>query len=47
MEEIQRLKPAASKGRYLLKATMSTTMGPGIPVDHTKSRNLLAEDANA
>jgi large subunit ribosomal protein L1 len=45
MDEIQRLKPSASKGRYLLKATMSTTMGPGIPVDHTKTRNLMAEDA--
>ena len=47
MDEIQRLKPSASKGRYLLKATMSTTMGPGIPVDYTKTRNLMAEDATA
>ncbi|SPT75323.1 50S ribosomal protein L1 [Arcanobacterium haemolyticum] len=36
-EEIMRLKPASSKGRYLLKATVSTTMGPGIRVDATKS----------
>ena len=34
--EILRLKPATSKGRYVLKATVSTTMGPGIPVDVTK-----------
>ena len=33
LEEILRLKPASSKGRYITKATMSTTMGPGIPVD--------------
>ncbi|MDR0365484.1 MAG: 50S ribosomal protein L1 [Bifidobacteriaceae bacterium] len=44
LDEIMRLKPAASKGRYLLKATMATTMGPGIPLDVTKTRNLLAEE---
>ncbi|MFI7481666.1 50S ribosomal protein L1 [Kocuria sp. M1R5S2] len=33
LEEILRLKPAASKGRYVTKATVSTTFGPGIPVD--------------
>ena len=39
-EEILRLKPASSKGRYITKATISTTMGPGIPLDATKTRNL-------
>jgi large subunit ribosomal protein L1 len=43
LEEILRLKPAASKGRYITKATMSTTMGPGIPLDFTRTRNLLEE----
>ena len=43
-EEILRLKPASAKGRYIKKATMSTTTGPGIPLDATKTRN-LAEDA--
>ena len=33
LEEILRLKPSASKGRYVTKATVSTTFGPGIPVD--------------
>jgi len=33
LDEIQRLKPSAAKGRYIKKATMSTTMGPGIPLD--------------
>ena len=33
LEEILRLKPAASKGRYITKITVSTTMGPGIQVD--------------
>jgi large subunit ribosomal protein L1 len=32
-EEIQRLKPSSSKGRYIQKAAMSTTFGPGIPLD--------------
>jgi large subunit ribosomal protein L1 len=44
LDEILRLKPSSSKGRYIEKATMSTTMGPGIPVDYTRTRNLLAED---
>jgi large subunit ribosomal protein L1 len=38
MEEIIRLKPSAAKGRYLRKITLSTTMGPGIPVDTNKIR---------
>ncbi len=46
LDEVLRLKPAASKGRFVLKATMATTMGPGIPLDYTKTRNLL-EDADA
>jgi large subunit ribosomal protein L1 len=36
MEEIQRLKPSSSKGRYLRKITLSSTMGPGIAVDTNK-----------
>jgi large subunit ribosomal protein L1 len=32
-DEVLRLKPSAAKGKYLRKATMSTTMGPGIPLD--------------
>src|SRR5512141_841167 len=33
LEEVLRLKPSASKGRYIQKATVATTFGPGIPVD--------------
>ena len=47
LDEVLRLKPSASKGRFLTKATISTTMGPGIPVDVTKTRNLLEEDGEA
>lgn len=40
LEEVLRLKPASAKGRYLKKGAVSTTMGPGIPLDVTKTRNL-------
>ncbi|AWB85553.1 50S ribosomal protein L1 [Mycetocola zhujimingii] len=33
LEEVNRLKPSSSKGRYILKGTVSTTFGPGIPMD--------------
>ncbi|NED94462.1 50S ribosomal protein L1 [Phytoactinopolyspora alkaliphila] len=36
LDEINRLKPSSSKGRYIKKATMTSTMGPGIPVDPGK-----------
>jgi large subunit ribosomal protein L1 len=39
LDEVMRLKPSASKGRYVRKVTVSTTMGPGIPVDPTKVRD--------
>jgi len=44
LDEVLRLKPSAAKGRYLKKATVTTTMGPGIPVDPNRTRNLLVED---
>ena len=47
LDEVLRLKPSASKGRFLLKATMSTTMGPGIPLDATKTRGLIEDEADA
>lgn len=33
LDEIQRAKPSSSKGRYITKGTVSTTFGPGIPLD--------------
>src|SRR5262249_53241986 len=38
IEEIIRAKPAAAKGRYILSITLTTTMGPGIRVDSTRTR---------
>src|SRR5690242_11885314 len=47
LDEVLRLKPSAAKGRYLKKATVSTTMGPGIPVDPNRTRNLAEETVEA
>jgi large subunit ribosomal protein L1 len=44
VDEILRAKPSAAKGRYLKKVTVSTTTGPGIPVDPAINRNYLEED---
>jgi large subunit ribosomal protein L1 len=38
IDEITRAKPAAAKGRYLISATLTTTMGPGIRVDTNRVR---------
>jgi large subunit ribosomal protein L1 len=38
VDELQRAKPAAAKGRYFLSITVSTTMGPGVHIDPLKAR---------
>ncbi|MDO9557766.1 MAG: 50S ribosomal protein L1 [Coriobacteriia bacterium] len=43
LDEIMRAKPASSKGRYVKSITLTTTMGPGIPVDSSKTRALLED----
>jgi len=45
LDEILRVKPAASKGRYIKSVTVSSTMGPGVRVDPTKIRDLAEEAA--
>jgi large subunit ribosomal protein L1 len=50
VEEIVRAKPSASKGRYIRQITLTTTMGPGIHVDPSITRDIteeLAESAGA
>jgi large subunit ribosomal protein L1 len=47
LDEVIRLKPAAARGRYLKKVTFTTSMGPGIPVDPNKTRNLVDDLAEA
>ncbi|MFJ2754738.1 50S ribosomal protein L1 [Nocardioides sp. NPDC087217] len=44
LEEVLRLKPSSSKGRYLKKVTLSTTMGPGVQVDPNRVKNVAGED---
>lgn len=38
LEEVLRLKPSASRGRYLQKITVSSTMGPGLQVEANRTR---------
>jgi large subunit ribosomal protein L1 len=38
VEEVMRSKPASSKGRYIKKAVVSATMGPGVPLDPNFAR---------
>src|SRR3954470_16339298 len=47
LEEVNRAKPSASKGKYLKKVTFSTTMGPGIPIDPNVTRNFTEANAEA
>ena len=47
LEEILRLKPSSSKGRYITKATLTTTNGPGIPLDQSRTTKLLEESDEA
>ena len=39
LREVMRLRPAAAKGTYVKSVTLSTTMGPGIPIDRQEVVN--------
>jgi large subunit ribosomal protein L1 len=43
IDELVRAKPSAAKGRYLRSVTLTTTMGPGIKVDPSKTRDIVEE----
>src|SRR5665809_140990 len=45
LEEVLQLKPASSKGRYSRKVTIYTTMGPGVPVDPNRTKDVAGEDS--
>jgi large subunit ribosomal protein L1 len=47
VEELIRAKPSAAKGKYLRTIVMASTMGPGIKVDPSKTRDLIEEAAEA
>jgi large subunit ribosomal protein L1 len=42
LDELQRAKPAAAKGKYLKKISLSSTMGPGVKVDTNRLRAEVA-----
>ncbi|AKK07828.1 50S ribosomal protein L1 [Corynebacterium testudinoris] len=43
IEELQRIKPSSAKGIYMKKITLSSTSGPGIPVDPSVQKNWTGE----
>ncbi|MCX6411873.1 MAG: 50S ribosomal protein L1, partial [Actinobacteria bacterium] len=43
LEEILRAKPASTKGRYIKSVVLSSTMGPGIKIDPSRTRDVLEE----
>jgi large subunit ribosomal protein L1 len=47
IDELIRAKPSAAKGRYIRTVTFATTMGPGIKVDPSRTRDIIEEPAAA
>ncbi|TDC39040.1 50S ribosomal protein L1 [Micromonospora sp. 15K316] len=47
LDEVLRAKPSAAKGKYLKKVILTTTMGPGVPVDPNVVKNLQEGSAEA
>jgi len=43
IEEIVRAKPSAAKGKYIHSITLASTMGPGVKVDPTRTRDIVEE----
>jgi len=43
IDELIRAKPSAAKGRYIRTITVATTMGPGVKVDPTRTRDIVEE----
>jgi large subunit ribosomal protein L1 len=43
IDELLRAKPAAAKGRYIRGITLTTTMGPGVHVDPSRTRGIVEE----
>ena len=47
VDELIRAKPSAAKGRYLRSITLATTMGPGVKVDPSRTRDIVPEASEA
>jgi large subunit ribosomal protein L1 len=45
IEELIRAKPSAAKGRYLRTVVLASTMGPGVKVDPSRTRDLVEAEA--
>ncbi|WP_028059452.1 50S ribosomal protein L1 [Candidatus Solirubrobacter pratensis] len=47
IEELNRAKPSAAKGKYIRSVVMASTMGPGVKVDPARTRDLVEQEAGA
>jgi large subunit ribosomal protein L1 len=47
IDELIRAKPSAAKGRYIRSVTFASTMGPGVKVDPSRTRDIVEEPAAA
>jgi large subunit ribosomal protein L1 len=47
IDELIRAKPSAAKGRYLRTITITSTMGPGVKVDPSRTRDIVEEPVAA
>jgi large subunit ribosomal protein L1 len=47
IDELIRAKPSAAKGRYIRSVTFATTMGPGVKVDPSRTRDIVEEQVAA
>jgi large subunit ribosomal protein L1 len=47
IDELIRAKPSAAKGRYIRSVTVATTMGPGVKVDPSRTRDIVEEPVAA
>jgi large subunit ribosomal protein L1 len=47
IDELMRAKPSAAKGKYVRSITLASTMGPGVKVDSSRTREILEEASAA
>jgi large subunit ribosomal protein L1 len=47
IEEMIRAKPSAAKGRYIRSIVMASTMGPGVKIDPSRTRDLVETEGAA
>ncbi|MCM4081904.1 50S ribosomal protein L1 [Paractinoplanes hotanensis] len=45
LDEVLRSKPSAAKGKYLRKVVVTTTMGPGVPIDPNVVKGLTSAES--